>query len=184
MLRTPSTSGSTRPEPLLDEVSDQLRVGLGDQGVPVLLESCPELLEVLDDPVVDDGHGPRAIEVRVRVAVRGRAVGGPARVAHRDRAGRVSLDVERALQLRELPGPLDDGEGSVEHGDARGVVSAVLQPSESFEDDRKGLVGAHVAHDAAHEGNERSSASGSPGNGERNFYAPRCSRTLPAIASA
>jgi hypothetical protein len=44
-------------EAFLDEMGDELGVGLGGERVTVLLESCPELREVLDDPVVDHGHG-------------------------------------------------------------------------------------------------------------------------------
>ena len=37
-----------------------------------------------------------------------------------------------------------------DHGDARRVVSAVLQPAQAFDDDVEGLPRTDVSHDAAH----------------------------------
>jgi len=56
-----------------------------------------------------------------------------------------------ALELSELAGLLHDHDLTVEQGDARGVVTAVLQTTESFEDDGERVVGPDVAHDATHE---------------------------------
>ena len=65
---------------LLDEVREDLGVGLGVEPVSALRERVPELPGVLDDAVVDDRDGARAVHVGVRVEVVGSAVGRPARV--------------------------------------------------------------------------------------------------------
>ena len=81
------------------------------------------------DAVVDDGGAPVARQVRVGVAVRRRAVRGPARVPD---AGAPRQDVlaglgQDLLQLGQLASLLLRGQAPVDHGDARGVVAAVLQ---------------------------------------------------------
>ena len=94
---------------------------------------------------------PPAVEVGVRVPVGRRAVGRPPRVPHPDRARDGADDLERGVELGQLAGPLHDREAAVDHRDAGRVVPAVFETSQTLEDDRERLVGAHVAHDAAHE---------------------------------
>ncbi len=64
----------------LDQVCQNLGIGLRGEYVPLALELRPQLGKVLDGPVVDDAKPPRAIDVGMRVFVRWPAVGGPARV--------------------------------------------------------------------------------------------------------
>ena len=66
----------------LDEVDDDLRVGLGMERVPLRQERLLELAVVLHDPVQHDGQlALRAAGERVRVRLRDGAVRGPARMA-------------------------------------------------------------------------------------------------------
>ncbi len=65
----------------LDEVGDDLGVGLGDEFVPFLLEFVLQLDVILDDSVVHDHDLARAIAVRVGVFLGGAAVRGPAGMA-------------------------------------------------------------------------------------------------------
>ena len=85
-----------------------------------------------------------------------RSVGAPW-VAHRVWpiavvVGRHRLLQEQRLQLRELARPAPDRHPLAGRGDAGGVVSAVLEAPEAFQDDRERLVGPYVADDAAHGG--------------------------------
>ena len=72
---------------------------------PVRLELGAKLEVVLDDAVVHDRD--RAGDVRVRVDLRGPAVGRPARVPDADRASR-SLSRERLLEVSQLAHRADD----------------------------------------------------------------------------
>ena len=65
----------------LDEVRDDLGVGLGDERVPFLLQLLLQIEIVLDDAVVDDDDAAGAVAVRVRVLLGRTAVRRPARVA-------------------------------------------------------------------------------------------------------
>ena len=65
----------------LDEVRDDLGVGLGDEAVAFLLQLPLQIEVVLDDAVVHDDDLARAVAVRVRVLLGRPAVRRPARVA-------------------------------------------------------------------------------------------------------
>ena len=85
----------------LDEVRDDLRVGLGLELVALRLQLFLQLEVVLDDAVVHDDDAARAVAVRMRVLLGRAAVRGPARVAHAvqsiDRLGADGvLEVRRA----------------------------------------------------------------------------------------
>src|ERR687891_964965 len=136
---------------VLDQVGHHFGVGLRPKHMPVQLEPLPELMEVLDDAVVDDGDPAVAVEVWVRVLVGRRPVGGPPRVAHADRPLRGSVVRELLLQGLELPGALHDGEVAVEHGHPGRVVATVFETMEPLEDDGERLVGTNVTDNPAHE---------------------------------
>src|ERR687891_598264 len=136
---------------VLDQVGHHFGVGLRPKHVPVQLEPLPELVEVLDDAVVDDGDPAVAVEVWVRVLVGRRPVGGPPRVAHTDRPLRGSVVRELLLQGLELPGALHDGEVAVEHSHPGRVVATVFETMEPLEDDGERLVGTNVTDNPAHE---------------------------------
>ena len=65
----------------LDQVRDDLGVGLGDERVPFRLQLALQIEVVLDDPVVDDDDAAGAVAVRMRVLFGRPAVRRPARVA-------------------------------------------------------------------------------------------------------
>ena len=145
------------PVGVLDEVGDGLRVGLRGEPVAARLQVVPELAEVLDDPVVDDGDVTAAILVGMGVEVVRPAMGGPAGVGEAD--GRVGRPVgDRRLEVDELAGFLLHEHPAVlaDERDPRRVVAAVLEPRQAFDQDGAGLAGSGVTDDAAH------AASGSP----------------------
>ena len=87
----------------LDEVRDDLGVGLGDEPVALALELALQIEVVLDDAVVDDDDLAGAVAVRVRVLLGRPSVRRPARVAD------AVVAVERVqrdglLEVRELAG--------------------------------------------------------------------------------
>ena len=143
--------GEVAPVGLLHEMGDGLRVRLGRERVAAGLEPVPELLEVLDDPVVDHRDVARAVLVRVGVEVVGAPVGRPSRVRKAERG--VGRPVrERRLQVGELAGPLLDEHLArlVHEGDPGGVVAAVLEAPQALDEDGASLAGTRVADDSAH----------------------------------
>ena len=97
-----------------------------------VLERDWDRRRVRDDPVMHDDDLTVTV-VRVRVALRWRAVRRPARV--RD-AGRAAdrLAEDDGLELRDLSGGAARLDAlAVLHGDARGVVAAVLETAEAVD---------------------------------------------------
>ena len=89
------------------------------------------------------------VEVRVRVGVGGRAVGGPPGVADADLAGEALR--QRRLEVADPTGPLGHPERlRAEDGDAGRVVAAVLELGQALDDQRDGGLPADVPHDSAH----------------------------------
>ena len=138
------------PRGLLDQVRQGLRVGLGGEAVPGALQHGAQRVGILDDPVVDHGHGAAAIGMGMRIARGGRAVRGPAGV--RDPARPVQgRALEQGPERPHAPRQLGHHHaGAVLHRDPGRVVSAVLQPMQPLDQNRRRLPSPHVSDDAAH----------------------------------
>src|SRR5262245_43938135 len=134
----------------LDQVSDDLGVGLGLKGMILALQLAFEFEVIFDDAIVDDDDPPQAIAVRVRVLFGRSSVLGPAAVPQ----GRLAFQrlvlyrLHQAVQLAGAPANLDLA--VVDDGDARRVVAAIFQPPQPLDDDRDGLLIADVSDDSAH----------------------------------
>src|ERR671922_1341626 len=117
-----------------------------------LLDERPlQLAEVFDDPVQDDGQlAVLAAGQRVRVLLAHAAVGGPARMAEPGvRDGAVRLG--GLLQLLEIADGANVVESvTLEEGEARRVVAAVLQALESLDEERLARSRPDVSDDSAH----------------------------------
>ena len=89
-----------------DQERDDLGVGLRHHLVTLALELGAQRGEVLDDAVVDDGDPAGGVEVRVGVAVVGRAVGGPAGVADAGVGLGQRVRLELGIEVDQLAGLL------------------------------------------------------------------------------
>ena len=137
---------------VLDEVGDDLGVGLGDEGVALGDELVLEREVVFDDAVVDDDEGAGAVAVGVGVLFGGAAVGGPAGVADAEGAVDGVESARTASRLRSLPGARRSSRplGAAGDGDAGGVVAAVFEAAQAFNDDGDAGLGADVTDNSAH----------------------------------
>ena len=132
-----------------DQVGQRLGVGVGHQRDAGRGQLGPELLGVLDDAVVHDRDVTLGVQVRVRVDLVGLAVRGPAGVADADVG--LHLVVDPVAQVLDAARGLGDLKlAPVHHRDASGVVAAVLQPVQTFQQHRHGLPAADVSDDSAH----------------------------------
>src|SRR5947209_20270816 len=96
----------------------------------IALERLPKVRVVLDDAVVDDRDGLRAVTVRVRILVRGPAVGRPARVGDPQPSlhGLVRQDALEGGDLPPAPAHLETA--LVAPRNARRVADPILDPPE------------------------------------------------------
>jgi len=135
----------------LDEMRDDLGVGLGREGVPVVEQRLPQLPEVLDDPVQDDRDlVVDAAGQRVRVLVGDLPVSRPASVA--DSRGRIgAVEPGLGLQLIEVTdGPNVLQPAVLEQRETRRVVPAVFEPLQPLKEESLRGPRAHVSDDPAH----------------------------------
>ena len=134
-----------------DQVCEHFSVGLGAEAHATREVWRAQGLEVLDDAVVHDGDAAVRVQMRVRVLVGCATVGRPARVPDARRGGR-ERSLDAAGELLHLAGGASDVDSVlvIEQRDARGVVSAILQPAQSLDDDGAGRSPPGVADDSAH----------------------------------
>ena len=107
-----------------------------------------QLQVVLDDAVVD--HGDLTRDVRMRVLLRDTPVRGPAGVADAEHTlhGRLEQNLLEVLQFPDRAHHLDAL--AVVHRQPGRVITAVLEPSQSVDQDRRRVLVSDVANDAAH----------------------------------
>ncbi len=111
---------------------------------------------VLDDAVVDHDDLAGAVAVRMGVLFGGTSVSGPARVA--DAVGAVHrLEADDLFEVAQLALGAADFEPFAVAGDrdARGVVSAILEPLEAIEDHGNHALFTDVSDDSTHKGDFR-----------------------------
>ena len=134
----------------LDQVRDDLGVGLGDELVALPLQLLLQVEVVLDDAVVDDDDLAGAVAVRVGVLLGRPAVRRPARVADAVVAGdRVGGD--DVLEVRQLAGAAPQVDRAVAHDrDAGRVVAAILELPQPVDQDRDDVLRSDVSDDPTH----------------------------------
>jgi hypothetical protein len=135
---------------VLQEVHDDLGVGLGGEGVPRGDERRLQRLEVLDDPVVDDRGRARAVDVRMRIRLRRPAVRRPPGVADAGIAFRGALRDDGGEVVELAFGAAHLERAFTLDRDARGVVAAVLEAAQPAHQQRKRLARPGVADDPTH----------------------------------
>ena len=101
---------------------------------------------------MDDDEGSGAVAVRVGVLFRGAAVSGPAGVANAEGAFDGGVG-DGDFEVAEFAGSTAEGEacGATGYGDAGGVVAAVFEAAEAFNDDGDDRLGSDVTDDSTHE---------------------------------
>ena len=150
------------------QVGDHFRVGFGGELVAFGFKLLLQLQVILNDPVVNHRHGLMAIAVGVGVLLRGRAVRGPARVPDAVRAVH-GIEANLLFQIAQLArGPANVQLALVHHRQARGVVAAVLQPLQAFQQHGHHTFVSDVTDNSRHkllpraDGSARHSNCGSP----------------------
>ena len=150
-IRESLPDGAREVEFVFDEVGDDFGVGFGDELVAFGDEGVLEGEVVFDDAVVDDDESAAAVAVGVGVFFGGAAVGGPAGVA--DAEGAVERGVgDDGFEVAELAGGAAEGEafGASGYGDAGGVVAAVFEAAQAFNDDGDDGLGTNVTDNSTH----------------------------------
>src|SRR5262249_2571046 len=132
----------------LDEVSDDLGVGVGSEFDALLGELALEVQVVLDDAVVHERDAARDVRVRVRL---GRtAVRRPARVPDAERALE-RLVLQRRDEVAELAhAPQDAQVLAVVNGETGRVVTPVFETAKTVDEKLHTALRTDVTDDATH----------------------------------
>ena len=149
--RRPHRVGQIALVGVLDEMGDDLRICFRRENVPARRKLVAQCAEVLDDAVVDDGDAPGAVAVGMGVEVADASVGGPAGVAQAN-AGGGRLAAEGVLEHRDLTRTLlhEQLARVGDEGDARRVVTAVLETPKPIEEDGACFPGPGISDDPTH----------------------------------
>ncbi len=132
-----------------NQVDEHLRVRLRSELDARLQEPRLERPHVLDDAIVHERDAIRSIEVRMRVRLRHTAVRRPSGV--RDPAPPLERVRHLPVELLDAPDlPVVGKCVAVPDDEARGVVAAVLEPTEARDEHVASVARADVADDAAH----------------------------------
>ena len=136
---------------MVDQVCDDFGVGLRLEGVAQRTQLLALLFVVLDDAVVHQRHA--MADVRMRVGLGDAPMGGPAGVA--DAQHRVeALGLGRRGHFRHTTGTTHATYIAaltlVDHRDAGGIVTTVLQPLQAFDQHRHYVAISDRTHDSTH----------------------------------
>src|SRR5579864_1122966 len=130
---------------------DDFRVSFSGELVPFLSELLLQAVIVLHDPVVHNHNFAGAIAMRMGVFFGGTAVRSPSGVAYAVRAMEWLLP-NRFFQIPQFSfGTANLKTTSVAgYCDSCGIVAAIFQPPQTFNDDRNNTFLANVTDDATH----------------------------------
>jgi hypothetical protein len=132
----------------VDEVGDHFAVGVGQELAARGLHLLAQRLEILDDAVVNEGDA--VDDVRMGVAVRRRAVRGPARVGDADGAGERLLP-QHPREIVELPlGTAAVERSAHDRADSRRIVAAIFEPPQALHQPVGDFIPPEDADDSAH----------------------------------
>ena len=131
-----------------DQVRDNFRVSLGQEGETVAGQLVAQFREILDDAVVDDRH-PIG-EMRMRIGFVRNAVRRPARVADADEPTQ-RVGVQQPLQIDQLTfGPAAAEHARVKRRNARGIIAAIFEPLQRIDNQRSHGRVANNSDNSAH----------------------------------
>src|ERR1700722_3618929 len=134
-----------------DEMRNDFGIGVAEEHVAEFLQFSAQRSVVFDDAVMRDSDFAIAAYVRVRIAVRRRAVRGPACVPDAGRAlGWIVFEIGR--QVGDAAEAFPDCQISVERRNAGAVIAAVFESAQAFEEKGFRFVKTGVTDNSTHIG--------------------------------
>ncbi len=135
----------------MDQMHDHLGVGVAAKFIALLLERLPQFKEVLDDAVLHHNQFTVCAAVGMGVALTGRAMGRPARMAHADVAQQrvCGQTIGKVDEFAGLAAYLN-GAIVIDHGQAGRVIASIFELSQTVEDDGFSRTIANISYDSTH----------------------------------
>ena len=133
----------------VDELDQDLGVGLALKGIALGHEPLLQHTIVLDDAVVDDAHPGRGMRVAVHIA--GLPVGRPPGVADAAAAPGQGLHRQPLAQLRQTALALDHPDAALQsQGHTGGIIAAVLQLFQTIQQNILCIPFSNITNNATH----------------------------------
>ena len=136
---------------LLDEVGEDLGVGLGQELMALFAQLLFQAEVVLDDAVMHHHDAPGAIAMRMGILLRRPAMGCPAGVA--DAVSAVDrIQPDSLFQVAQLAFGAADLQPVAIAGDrdSRRIIAAILEPFQAIENDWNNPLFTDVTNNSAH----------------------------------
>ncbi len=133
---------------LVDQVSDDFRIGVGSELISGGRKPRADFLVILDDAVMHDREAVLA-DVRVGIAFGRNAVGGPARVRNAQVAVNLG-SIGHLCQRRDTSDAAQAVEAAIDYCNAGGIVAAIFELAQAFEQDGNDVTPRDCAYDSAH----------------------------------
>ena len=136
----------------VQQVDDDLGVGLALELEALGLQLLPQGGIVLDDAVVDDGELVVVAHMGVSVCIGGFTMGGPAGVTDAGCTGHGVTPLDLCVQvLDHADGFLHMDAVLAQNSDAGRVIASVFQLLQAIQQDGSGILGAGKADDTTHQ---------------------------------
>ena len=132
----------------IEEVRDNLRIGLAFEDSAVALKFVAQLAKVFDDAVMDDRHP--ACHMRMGVPFDGLAMCRPARMPDAGRSLQRFLGQPPVERSKLAFGPAPCQHAGFERGDARGIVAPIFKPPQRLDEPGRGWFRSKNAYDPTH----------------------------------
>ena len=133
-----------------DQMGEHLGVRLGVKNMALLFKLRPKRKVVFDDAVMDQHQAPALVKMGVGVLVGHAAMGRPTGMAD----AQIPVRGTCRNDFRKVGDPSDGlphfEASSVKSGDARRIIAAIFETTQTIEQDRNGVCPADITNDAAH----------------------------------
>src|SRR5262249_49562334 len=133
------------------EVGDHFSVGLRPEAMTLRRQRFPQFTVVLDNAVVNDGKRFAAIEMRMRIDVRGSSMGRPTGVASCDSTRRAIAGDQPLERLESAGGLFHFQRLGADCCQTGRVISSIFKPAESVDHEGRGVAVADVPDYSTHE---------------------------------
>ena len=135
---------------LSNKMSQYLRVRLRQKFVPLLLQLIPQLLVILNHPIVHQRHPPRLIKVWMSVLIGRLPMRRPARVTDSRRTNR-RIRINQITQTLDPPRTLPQSHAPVRSDrQPRRIITPIFQPTQPIQKNGHRLLIANIANNSAH----------------------------------
>ena len=135
----------------VDQMHHNFRIRLAVEHIALGQQHFAQLQIVFDDAVMYDGKLAVIADMRMGVHIRRRAVRGPSGMTDADAAAQVCAVMRLFAEVADHTARFDHMDGPILlHRDAGGVIAAIFERFQPFQQNRRSFLPADIANDSTH----------------------------------